>query len=88
MQLVYVINLHFFFHHIQELEERVGSKKGKLQELKPQLEAIIDEINEATWHMGEAKKYHRKQEVVKVLQELFPGVSDRLRKMCQPIHTR
>ena len=64
------------------------NKRGKLEHLRGQLEALTDQLNEATWNASQAKKFRQEEEIVEVLRQMYPGVINRLRNLCQPIHSR
>lgn len=53
-----------------------------------QLEALTEQLNEASWDVGQAKRHREKQEIVEMLRVMYPGVYNRLRNLCQPIHSR
>ena len=57
-------------------------------ELKSELVTLTDNLNEATWDVHEAQRNTKKQEVLEILRIKFPGVYNRLKDLCVPIHSR
>ena len=72
----------------EEIDATVTKANNRYQELNALLEDVQKEIGEAKADKHEMARHQQKQEFVKNLKELFPGVYGRLADLCEPVHKR
>lgn len=71
-----------------ELQNDVGSSRGRAQQLQEQLEEVASQLGDARVDKHEEARRKKKQEIVESFKREIPGVYDRMINMCQPTHKR
>lgn len=70
------------------LEKSVQEANTRYREVNDLLEGVHNELNEAKADRSEDARSQQKAELVKTLQQLYPGVYGRLVDLCEPVHKR
>ncbi|XP_063871731.1 structural maintenance of chromosomes protein 1A-like isoform X1 [Scylla paramamosain] len=73
---------------LKDMQKEVICKRDRVKRLQNELETLTDELNEATWDVNQIQRHTKKREVLEMLREKFPGIYDRLKNLCQPIHPK
>jgi len=71
-----------------QVSKSVEQANTRYQELNAALEDVQKEISEVKADKSESARQEKKEEFVKNLKDLFPGVYGRLIDLCEPAHKR
>lgn len=73
---------------LKHMQKEVTCKRDRQKELLSELETLTDKLNEASWDVNETQRRTKKRETLEMLRLRYPGIYDRLKNLCQPIHPK